>query len=500
MSTAYAKPRLADVLRGGRKAASYERISRFRVQLGDNDVAVSRGVTRQREDAEKAAELYGLGALTPYRDDNSSASRFRTKERQHWLRLLADIRSGQLGLVLVWVLDRIIRDPDDLSALLAACREAGALILQTGSGTVVDASDPDSVMVARIQGAVAEAEAAKTSMRVRRAQLDNRKAGKPHGGTRCFGYLDAAYSAEHPTEADAVRTVVGKVLGGASLRSQAMWLNDKGLLGVRGASWTGGNLGLYLVRPALAGLRVHRPATGDVEVYPAAWDGLITEGQHEQIKGLLGDPERRTNAACNNVRTVRFSTVVRCGVCGSGLRNAPYRSRSKHNKGQRLVNYRCASGCVSRSVEQVDEQVLATCAAYLERLRPEGLLRSPDQEAELGKLAARATQLNARIKQARADYEADLIDGALYKSKADKAKTELQQVAAAKAELVQAHTVLADVAGQADARALLDAMPWDRLRTIVSHLAVVYLDQSPHYRGPHAGFTPELVRFDWQVG
>jgi DNA invertase Pin-like site-specific DNA recombinase len=87
------------------------------------------------------------------------------------------IRDGRVSYVLVWLLDRVIRQTRELDDLLDACRETGTLILQTGTGTIIDADNPDSVAMAKIQGVLAEAEVAKTSKRVRRATAEKARLG-----------------------------------------------------------------------------------------------------------------------------------------------------------------------------------------------------------------------------------------------------------------------------------------------------------------------------------
>ena len=151
------------------RVVAYNRISRFREAVGSTQVEVTRATDRQVQDAERYVAEAGLGAVDEhYTDSGRSASEYRTKARERFADLLDDIADGRVGTILVWVLDRIVRDPRDLETLMDLCRLHGVRIVQTASGSELDPDNAESMLHARISGAVAAYEAAKTSMRQRR--------------------------------------------------------------------------------------------------------------------------------------------------------------------------------------------------------------------------------------------------------------------------------------------------------------------------------------------
>ena len=93
---------------------SYERISRFRVDQPGIGGEFSRGVDRQTTDADTCAEAMGLGTVEHFPDEGKSASRFATKERTKWLELIDRIRAGGVSHVLFWVVDRALRQSEDM--------------------------------------------------------------------------------------------------------------------------------------------------------------------------------------------------------------------------------------------------------------------------------------------------------------------------------------------------------------------------------------------------
>jgi DNA invertase Pin-like site-specific DNA recombinase len=354
------RPRVAT-----REVVSYERISRFRVNRDGLDTVVSRGVDRQSRDNAACADLLGLGTVARhYTDNNRSASQFATKEREQWNALLAHVRSGSVSHVLVWLFDRAARTTEATEALLAACRVGGALIVQTaGAPVIADPNSPDDIFRLKLAGLLAEYEVAKMSVRQRRSKAAAAAAGANHGGRRRFGFEpDMATLVE--SEAAAIRYVVARLLAGATLRECALWLNHEGMRGTSGAEFTGPNLRHLVMRPYLAGLRVHQGAV----VGQADHAALIPEADHHRLVHLLSDPKRRTNMS--NARRYLLAGLAVCATCGADLRGRP---GTKANPDRRA--YACATGrhCY-RAVDDVDMLVTERTVARLERLTAAGSL------------------------------------------------------------------------------------------------------------------------------
>jgi hypothetical protein len=137
------------------------------------------------------------------------------------------------------------------------------------------------------------------SVRQRAAKDKAARQGIPHGGRRRFGY-ESGMSALREDEAEVVRDLASRLLAGESLHSCAKWLNGERPNGEHvepvatpggGARWKGSNLATMMLRPHLAGLRVHQ---GEV-IGDADWPAILSVEVHESLKALLRDPERRTS-------------------------------------------------------------------------------------------------------------------------------------------------------------------------------------------------------------
>lgn len=465
---------------------SYERISKF--TTADDAREITRGVDRQAADAVEAAEARGLGPVVHVTDNNRGASRFSAGTREGWAELLGLVREGRVSWVLVWVLDRALRQTRDLDDLLDACRASGARILQTGTGTVVDPNDPESVALAKIVGVLAETEVAKMSKRVRRAHAAKAAAGQFHGGRRRFGYT-ADMSAIDEAEAAEIRDAAARVLAGESLRSIAADWNARGVLTISGGQWAPQNLGLMLKRPHLAGLRVHAGGTT-----AATWPAIFDAATHEAVTRFLSNPARRVSPATPG-RVHALSGLLVCAVCRNPMHGRPTPNGPA---------YVCRHGQhVQAPTAKVDGLVWAAVVARLSRVDMAGVFVDPADAERANARAAERDALTGRRGSladvfatgalSAPDYAAALaaIDGRL-------AVLEAEAVAdddAARTSL----RVLDGLTGHPyDATAALFAdVSDDRARAVVAALGGTPVLRRASRKGRGLEFEPDRVDVEW---
>lgn len=517
MSTATLTGRRAatrEVITTRRRVVSYERVSNDR---GDATSAaatkwgvVDRAVERQAEDAHDAAALHDLGKVDAhYVDSGQSASEYRAKERDRWTDLLADIATGEIGWVLVWVLDRIIRDMDDLQTLLRVCKQHGVMILQTYSGTVINPHDPDSVMVAQFQGAVAANAAAKTSMRQLRKKASMAEKGVPHGGRRRFGYLDGM-AEEHPGEAPIVRDLVSRFLAGESLRSLAAWLNDNHVPTVSteyriaatardgkprpAATWSGPNLRDLLAGPHLAGLRVHHGAV----IGEGKWPALIPVETHDHVVAMLNNPARRPKGS-GNARKWLLSGLMVCDECGAPCRAKPEAITAK---GRTVpASYYCVTGRhAHRRIDRVDDLVVDLIVERLTMHDTAGLFTDDEAAGELSRLREARAAVATRLEE-YAEAAADMSPAA-YAKATNRIERELDAldvaIIEATTQVRQASRVLKGATGPGAAEAW-EGWTLSRRRAIIAELAEVRLRGGRHNVTPTGTrFNPDDVVVNWR--
>ena len=309
---------MAVAVRPSVRAGIYARISSDR----DGDQL---GVTRQIEDCRREAERRGFVVDDVYVDDDISA--WSGKHRPEFERMVDDLRSRQIGAVVVWHLDRLTRHPRELETFIDLCDE---LRVELGCVTgEVDLSSHIGRLTARMLGGLARYESDHKSERIRRKHEEIAANGRVSGGgSRPYGY-EADKVTIRAAEAAIVRECATRLLAGEPIRSIARDLNERGVTSASGGAWSPQSLRRMLASPRISGQRTHR---GEI-VAKAIWPAIISEDDGAKIRALLANPERRTNKAA---RRYLLGGLLVCSHCGERLVARP------RSGGQR--RYACAKG------------------------------------------------------------------------------------------------------------------------------------------------------------
>jgi site-specific DNA recombinase len=304
------------------KAAPYTRLSVYDKDQQRGEGEPPDSPARQEHDLRRLAATRGDEVVKVYSDLDLSG--WTGVERPGFEDLLADAEAGVVDTVLVWKIDRLTRNFDDLQRVWRLVQHRGLKLVSLHDA--LDTSSPTGVFALRMMVAAAELESLNTSIRTRAAKEAAAKAGKPHtGGYRPLGYTDGARTTQIPKEADAAREAVRRLLAGEPLRSVTRWMNDQGILAPTGKKWMPTVLANALTRPSLAGLRAYK---GDL--YPGQWEPIITPEEHYQLVTLRADPARLWQQP-GLPRVHLLAGLLVCGRCGAKLRSKrPSRSRERY--------------------------------------------------------------------------------------------------------------------------------------------------------------------------
>ena len=257
------------------RAVGYARISK-------DDTLEGRGVGRQTDDITDVCARNGWDLVDVLVDNDVSASRYSTKARPGYQRLVELIASGEIDRAVIYDVDRLLRQPRQLEDLIDLCESRngtfelhnvhGELDLRTGSGR----------FVARVLVSKAAMESDDLSRRLRRAFDQKAAEGRPHGA-RAFAYEPDGVTVRE-SEAVLLRQAAADVLAGVSLAAIARRWNDMGVLTPqRSRPWGSTVVKAVLTNPRHAGLRVHR---GEV-IGPAVWPAVLDRDVHERLVAVL---------------------------------------------------------------------------------------------------------------------------------------------------------------------------------------------------------------------
>jgi len=399
-----------------RAVAIYARIS------SDQD-GTHLGVNRQLEDCRKLAADLGWEVAEEYVDNDLSAYS-GTKPRPAYQRLLADLDDGLRDGVVVYHVDRLTRRPLELEQFVESLTRAGVRHVRFVAGGDLDAANGDGLLLTRVTAAVAASESDTKSRRVRRKMDEVAAAGRPHGGSRPFGYEDDKITVRE-TEATVIRELVERHLAGESLRSLALWLDGEGIPTAKGGQWTTGTLRNMLGSARIAGLREHRRQV----VGPAVWAPIISERQRDRVLALYAE---RAVTGRRSPRTYLLTGLLRCGRCDGRLFSSARATRR---------SYTCMSGPDHRGCGRVRIE-----AQTLEDLISDAVLFRLDTPDLADALAGRANadERTAAAAEALSEDRAQLEElASLYASKAISAAEWIKARNVIEARVAQAERTIA---------------------------------------------------------
>lgn len=316
----------------------YLRVSRDRQGSGKSP-------DQQHDENVQAIHRQGwqLHPAAPYRDTDRSASRYATKAREDFKRLIADLEADEFAadVLAIWESSRGSRRVGEWVDLVDLCKAREVRIWVTTHGRLYDPSNARDRRSLLEDAVDAEYESDKTSERIRRDVRAAAEKGKPHG-KNIYGYRrvyddqtrELIRVEAHPDQAPIVKEAARRILEGDTFYAIARDFNVRGIPPRRptrvthreNAGWTPPAVKQMLTTPAYAGKREYR---GEI-VGDAIWPPLIEFDVWQRLQGIMSPAARkRTN---DWPAKHLLSGIALCGVCGAPLRVG------RQNRGSRKLD------------------------------------------------------------------------------------------------------------------------------------------------------------------
>jgi site-specific DNA recombinase len=454
--------------------AIYTRISRDRTGAG-------LGVARQEKEIRES--LRPSGAVVVFSDNDVSA--YSGKPRPGYRAMMEAVKDGEISEILAWHTDRLHRSNAELETFISAIDAAGGIPVRTKVSGLLDLATGNGRMMARIVGAVAQAESEQKSERILSKHREIARNGGFHGGRRRFGF-EPAMHAVRESEAVYVRELAERLLSGESLNAITKDWNARGIHTISGKPWAPANLRAMILGAHHAGLRTFQnEITGE-----AAWEPTLPRETWEAVRAILLDPSRRTGVS--TTRKYVLTGVGECGVCGGKIRG-----RMAGSGASRQPSYICESTKhVHRPVNRVDEIITAIVGDWLAGADTDGTLFATDEGEAAKALTAEADQRRARRAQLDADYGLGDIDKATHHNALAAIDARLREITAALGDLAKAPAVLDGLVGQPHAADLFAALPLERRRAVLAAMPGTVVLNPAARRG--APFDPATVEVRWE--
>ncbi|MDA3146006.1 recombinase family protein [Micrococcaceae sp. AOP34-BR2-30] len=408
----------------------------------------SHSIEDQREWAWTTAKRRGFTLREDdiYEEVVSGWQQYRARPQRE--ALVTAIRSGSVRVLMVRVLDRLGRNQAEVSAIVEECRRKRMLIVTEAVDH--DTTTAESVLLTSTLSALAQAEASRTSERLRATAAALRQRGgwngiAPYGWEKAPRGEDGVIRLRlHPEQTKLVRRMVDEVLGGAGIAQVVESLSHDGCITAAGKPWSYKSVVRVLRHPILAGYQSLAARDEQGRQRPDARELVLdTTGQPLKAHSAVVTPEeyralqilvapKRLTSRRQSARGLPLAGLVYCEGCGrrmiSSRRAGAYICDSKQRgipctgrairAASLLMFLETFTGAVLQSEEALEAQRAQFEAIHSEQTREnlEALRASiaqADEEIEVlsAMVADRTTPLEAypglmaRLSAARADRD-----------------------------------------------------------------------------------------------
>lgn len=286
-------------------------------------------VEGQADDIEEAAADLGVNLVEIYNDNNLPGSKFATKKRKDWPRLLEDIESGRIKVLIVWELSRGSRKYSEWGAFLDLIEEKHVPIHCITHERTYDPRNHKDMEILQLEGVKSHSESNVISARTRRGHAKARKKGRPHGTPR-FGW-QRVYDEKsgkmlgqipHPGEQRFVEEAFAHVLaGGSMVVGSRDWAarNDLPEDDPRHVPLTrGGKHWTYMVYRSMLLSPVHMGKFVDPktkEMCDGNWEGFISEDVWWRVNNIIRSNQKPVGSRPAGARYL-LTFIARCDWCG----------------------------------------------------------------------------------------------------------------------------------------------------------------------------------------
>lgn len=367
----------------------------------------AKSVTDQVAECKRECERRGWQIVKIFDKDNDrSASRYATKDRKDYARLVEFLRTGKADVLVTWESSRAQRDLEAYLKLRQIAESNG--VQWCYKGRLYDLSRTDDRFTTGLDALLDERESSITRDRVLRGKRTSMEQGRPNGRL-LFGYAreydprTGAFvrSVIREDQAAIVREAVRRIAGGEALSRLCREFNRRGLRTNTGGPWQTYTLRAMVMNPGYVGKRVHRGViVGDAE-WPALLDTAKDREAFYACVRRLSDPQRRTTRAGGAQHLL--SGIGVCGVCGGKL-SASYREK-RPGQGERAMRYTCRGTethhghCVSLDKPTLDKRITAFVIERLSRPDAAELLAGDGQGEQVAAWLAEAAEKRATLDQ-----------------------------------------------------------------------------------------------------
>ena len=258
----------------------------------------------------------------PYDDGGFSGSNM---ERPGLQRLLADMDTGKVDVIVVYKIDRLSRSLLDFMKMIERFNEKGISFVSVTQH--FNTTDPTGRMFLSILITFAQYEREVIAERIRDKVAAAKRRGKYCGGPAILGYdvdRERKKLLVNPAEAPLVQHIFQRFTQLASAKSLAAELNEQGYRTKSwttkkgkhrsGSPWNTGHIYRLLGNRLYRGEVVHKG-----KVYPGEHEAIVSKGLWSRVQEVLSENTRAKQTKAKTKIISPLEGVLRCGHCDGAM-------------------------------------------------------------------------------------------------------------------------------------------------------------------------------------
>lgn len=301
------------------RAALYVRVSH------EEQVLHGYSIEAQKQALTEYAQKNNLHIIDYYVDEGQTARKSYSK-RKEFVRLLDDVKAGNLDIILFIKLDRwfrSIRDYYKIQDILEKHNVNWKTIYEN-----YDTSTAAGRLHINIMLSVAQDEADRTSERIKFVFANKVLNGEVLSGNTAFGYrIENKKLIVEPKEAEVVKEIFDYYLYRQSIYATIVHIKEK--------------YGLPLLHVTISRMLTKRIYLGEYRDSSNYCEAIVTRDVFDAVQKIL-----KSNIRTPKTRAVYVYTgLLRCPVCGRNLASA----RTKTSQNIYHMHYRCSGRYVNRA-------------------------------------------------------------------------------------------------------------------------------------------------------
>ncbi|MEN2465944.1 recombinase family protein [Ornithinibacillus sp. JPR2-1] len=395
----------------------------------------------------------GWTIVDDYTDEGYSAKNI---DRPALQKMIKDMEQKKFDVLLVYRLDRLVRNVRDLHELLETMDKYDVAF--QSATEPFETKTATGRMFITIVATLAQWERETIAERVFENMLKRSETGLRNGGPAPYGYIsESGKLIKHPEESKWVEFIFSQYQTHGS-QNIAKQLNTMGVRTKKGEIWSDFSVRYTLRNPIYSGYirwnnesvsSGHRKKTGEEVIVPIEQDDfepVITKEVWDQTQKLL---EQRSHMAFRSENHYPFSGIAICSCCGKSFtgakRNRKYGDEYRFYKCQGRFKFGiCDVQTIAES--SIEEEFLSILD--LEEVEPTVKSRKVKPEMDPEKLKVQLAKINDKKKRAKELY----IDGDETK---DEYNERMKKLNAEEMELMKLLDVEDEIASEFEIRQLL---------------------------------------------